>query len=61
MEDKKKKRYHYQYSLTINNNEKEIELWEAFNKTTEKMFMSQKSAILLALSLYVEKYGEGDS
>lgn len=61
MENKKKKRYHYQYALTINNNEKEIELWEAFNKTAEKMFMSQKSALLLAMKLYSEKFGEGDS
>lgn len=59
MEDKKKKRYHYQYSLTINNNEKEIKLWSDFNNTAEKMFMSQKSAILLALSLYVDKFGDG--
>lgn len=61
MEDKKKKRYHYQYSLTINNEEKEIELWEAFNKTADQMYHKTKPALLLAMSLYVEKFGEGDS
>lgn len=57
--EQKKKRYFYQYSLTINNDEKEIELWEDFNKTADQMYHKTKPALLLAMSLYVDKFGNG--
>ena len=50
-------RYYAQYPMNFYETQREMKLWDDFTSLAEQNFMTKRTAMLLAMQLYVENYG----
>lgn len=47
---------HHTYQFNIYNQEDEIEMWDKFLETAQRLKMSKRTAMIAAIELYIETY-----